>query len=62
MADRHEFRNERTLELGTIEGDAEIKNCETVVPQQGGEIVVSGTLYLTGETVFEGSLRCGSIV
>ena len=61
MAEDRKFRNERRLELGTIEGDVEIRDCDLIVPQQGDEIVVSGTVKISGETTFEGSLRCGKI-
>ena len=61
MAEVKKFRNERQVELGTVEGDVELSNCDRVAPQQGDEIVISGTLKISGETTFQGTLRCGRL-
>ncbi len=61
MAERLKFENEETVELGTVEGDVEIKNCRHLIPQQGSEIVIAGILYVQGELEIGGSLRARSL-
>ena len=57
MAEKKSFKDEARVELGTVEGDVSIRNCRRVVPQQGDEIVITGTLDIRDETVIEGSVR-----
>jgi cytoskeletal protein CcmA (bactofilin family) len=61
MAERLKFENEETVELGTFEGDVEIKRCRHLIPQQGSEIVITGTLYVQGELEIDGSLRARNL-
>ncbi len=61
MAETHKYKNQSVVEIGTVEGNLELDNCRSVVPQQGKEIVVTGDVYVRGETLFEGSLRAHSL-
>ena len=62
MAEKYEYKNESLVELGTTEGDVEIRTCRRLVPQQGDEIIISGTLTVTGDLDIEGSLKCDRLI
>ena len=58
MSNNLEFQNEITVELSTTDGDVVIRNCKTLKPQQGNEIVIGGALIVYEELSVEGNLRC----
>ena len=58
MAEKFEYKNEGVVELGTTDGDVVIRNCRRLAPQQGSEIIISGTLTVFGDLDIEGSLKC----
>jgi len=62
MAEKLEYKNESVVELGTSEGDIIVRNCGRLEPQQGNEIVISGTLTVFGDLDIEGSLQCDRLV
>ena len=62
MAEKFEYKNESVVELGTITGDVEIHNCRRLQPQQGNEIIISGTLIVSGDLDIEGSLKCDRLI
>jgi cytoskeletal protein CcmA (bactofilin family) len=55
------LRNRDRVELGTVQGDVEIRDCRLIVPQQGEQITVTGTIRVRGDTVIEGSLKAYSL-
>ncbi len=57
MAEKQKFEKQERVELGTFEGDVEIKDCQYLVPQQGNTIVIGGTLRIDGDTTIEGSVK-----
>ena len=58
MGNNLEFQNEVTVELDSTDGDVVIRNCKTLRPQQGTEIVIGGALTVSEELYVEGNLRC----
>lgn len=56
------FVKQRTVKIGTVEGDVSITNCQEIVPENGQEIVITGTLSIKGDVIFAGSLRAHGIV
>jgi len=61
MAERLLYKNQDTVELGNVEGDVEIRNCRTLVPEEGESIVITGTLFIVDELEIHGSLQCGRL-
>jgi hypothetical protein len=58
MSNNLEFQNESTVELDSTDGDVVIRNCRTLRPQQGSEVVIGGALIVYEELSVEGDLRC----
>jgi len=60
-SDRISLKNQDTVTLSRVDGDIEIKSCDRWVPEEGNEIVVTGTVTIQGALVIEGTLRVGSL-
>lgn len=59
MGEKQRFEKEKQVKIGRIDGDVEIRDCDSIVPLKGSEIVVEGTLHIRGRPpVIEGSLKC----
>ena len=61
MADKLSFKNEDTVKLGNVDGDVEIRNCRSLEAEEGGQITISGTLYIVDELEINSSLQCGRL-
>jgi cytoskeletal protein CcmA (bactofilin family) len=59
MGNKQRFEKEKRVEIGRIDGDVEISDCDFIVPLKGSEIVVDGVLSIKGRPpIIDGSLKC----
>ena len=61
MADKYEAKNEDMVELTTVDGDVEIRNCRTLTNPEGDTIVIKGTLRVIDELEVDSNLECGRL-
>ncbi len=60
-SDRISLKNQDVITLSKVNGDVEIRSCGRWVPEEGNEIVVTGTVTIQGALEIEGNLRVGSL-
>ena len=61
MADKYEVKNQDLVELTTVDGDVEIRNCRRLVNPEGDTIVIKGTLRVIDELEVDGNLEVGRL-
>ncbi|MFX1561722.1 MAG: hypothetical protein ACFFDP_00240 [Promethearchaeota archaeon] len=61
MAESLKFKREEQVHLGQVNGDVELIDCQVVIPKDGPEIDIKGTLRIRGRTLIKGSLKCGRL-
>ncbi|NWF96040.1 MAG: polymer-forming cytoskeletal protein [Candidatus Thorarchaeota archaeon] len=61
MTERVKFKGQPRLELGAIEGDIEISDCDFVVPREGTQILINGNVRVEGDVIFGGALKAKAL-